>query len=131
MPFRERVFLFFFTSNLTPFCFCLRVRLYVFFRCVRNYCISLSLSSPTVYLAFFCLEWKPPQGRFEFQGLLRVEGRFEGVLRPAGSPNVIVARSGVVIGDIEGCNSVVVEGTVVGNVSAAVVDLRRNAHVEG
>lgn len=60
-----------------------------------------------------------------------MEGRFEGILRPAGSPNVVVARSGVVIGDIEGCHSVVVEGTVVGNVSAAVVDLRRNAHVEG
>lgn len=73
----------------------------------------------------------PWQGRFEFHGLLRVEGRFEGVLKPSGAANVAVSRSGVVMGDIEGCHSVVVEGTVIGNVSATVVDLRRHAHVEG
>lgn len=60
-----------------------------------------------------------------------MDGRFEGVLKPVEGANVMVARSGVVVGDIEGCHSVVVEGTVVGNVSASVVDLRRHAHVGG
>lgn len=71
------------------------------------------------------------QGRFEFKGLLRVEGRFEGVLKPAEGASVIIAKTGVIVGDVEGCNSVVVEGTVVGSVSANVVDLRRNAKVDG
>ncbi|CAM9269593.1 unnamed protein product [Hapterophycus canaliculatus] len=71
------------------------------------------------------------QGRLEFKGLLRVEGRFEGVLKPGDGASVMVARSGVVVGDVEGCHSVVVEGTVVGNLSASIVDLRRQAHVAG
>lgn len=71
------------------------------------------------------------QGRFEFNGLLKVEGRFEGVLRPLAGANMIVSKSGVVVGDIEGFNSVVVEGSVIGNVSAAHAELRRNAFVDG
>lgn len=71
------------------------------------------------------------QGRFEFKGLLRVEGRFEGVLRPVEGANIIVARSGTIVGDVEGCHSVMVEGTIVGSVSATVVDLRRHAYIEG
>ncbi|CAM9787425.1 unnamed protein product, partial [Scytosiphon promiscuus] len=71
------------------------------------------------------------QGRLEFRGLLRVDGRFEGVLRPGDGANIMVARSGVVVGDLEGCHSAVVEGTVIGNVSAAVVELRRHAYVGG
>eukprot|EP00752_Nemacystus_decipiens_P007834 g6999.t1 len=71
------------------------------------------------------------QGRFEFKGLLRVEGRFEGVLRPVEGANIIVARSGTIVGDVEGCHSVMVEGTIVGSVTATVVDLRRHAHIEG
>ncbi len=60
-----------------------------------------------------------------------MEGRFEGVLKPAEGASVVVARAGVVVGDVEGCNSVVVEGTVIGSVIANVVDLRRNAKVDG
>lgn len=62
---------------------------------------------------------------------MRVEGRFEGVLKPGEGGSLTVARSGVVVGDVEGCHSVVVEGTVVGNVTATVVDLRRNACIIG
>ncbi|CAM9805243.1 unnamed protein product, partial [Pylaiella littoralis] len=71
------------------------------------------------------------QGRLEFTGLMRVEGRFEGVLKPGEGGSLMVARSGVIVGDVEGCYSVVVEGTVVGNISATVVDLRRNAYIVG
>lgn len=60
-----------------------------------------------------------------------MDGRFEGVLKPGDGANVMVTRSGVVVGDVEGCHSAVVEGTVVGNVSATVVDLRRHAYVGG
>ncbi|CAN0199176.1 unnamed protein product [Ectocarpus sp. 13 AM-2016] len=44
---------------------------------------------------------------------------------------MMVARSGVIAGDVEGCHSVIVEGTVIGNVSASVVVLRRYANVQG
>lgn len=67
----------------------------------------------------------------EFKGLLRVEGRFEGVLKPVEGANMMVARSGVIAGDVEGCHSVIIEGTVIGNVSASVVVLRRHANVQG
>lgn len=60
-----------------------------------------------------------------------MEGRFEGVLKPAGGASVAVSRSGVIMGDVEGCHSVMVEGTVIGNISANMVDLRRYAHIEG
>lgn len=60
-----------------------------------------------------------------------MEGRFEGVLVPCGGANVAVTRSGVVVGDIEGCHTVVVEGKVIGTVSAHAVDLRRHALIEG
>ena len=79
----------------------------------------------------FLFSFFDPKGRFEFSGFLRVEGRFEGVLKPAPGATVAVARAGVVVGDIDGCHSVIVEGTVVGNVTASLADLRRHAHVEG
>lgn len=60
-----------------------------------------------------------------------MEGRFEGILKPAEGSSIVVARSGVVMGDVDRFQSVVVEGTVVGNVSAALVELRRHAQVEG
>lgn len=71
------------------------------------------------------------KGRLQFKGLLRVEGRFEGVLKAVEGANMMVARSGVIAGDVEGCHSVIVEGTVIGNVSASVVVLRRYANVQG
>lgn len=60
-----------------------------------------------------------------------MDGRFEGVLRPLAGANIVVSKSGVVVGDVDGCSSVVLEGRVIGNITAANVDLRKNANVEG
>lgn len=83
---------------------------------------------PTNYLV---LRGVSSQGRFEFRGLLKVDGRFEGVLRPVAGAHIVVSKSGVVVGDIDGCSSVVVEGTVIGTISSGNVDLRRHAFVDG
>ncbi|CAN0272369.1 unnamed protein product, partial [Discosporangium mesarthrocarpum] len=71
------------------------------------------------------------QGRLEFNGLLRVDGRFEGVLKPAGNASIIVTRSGMVMGDLETFNNVTVDGTVLGSIIAHSVHLRRHSFVEG
>lgn len=60
-----------------------------------------------------------------------MEGRFEGVLKAVEGANMLVARSGVIVGHVDGCHSVIVEGTVVGDVSATVVVLRRHANIQG
>lgn len=71
------------------------------------------------------------QGRLEFKGIVRVDGRFEGVLKPAPGAVLSVGKTGVVVGDLEDFSSVVVDGTIIGNVTAASVELRQNAYIDG
>jgi cytoskeletal protein CcmA (bactofilin family) len=68
-------------------------------------------------------------GEIECEGILKIEGRVEGVIR--GHEQVVVAPGGTVTGDIRG-DEVIIAGRVDGDIGAAVrVELRDGGSVHG
>ncbi|CAM9246912.1 unnamed protein product [Ectocarpus fasciculatus] len=69
------------------------------------------------------------KGELSFDRLLRVDGSFKGQLISTG--DLVIGATGVVRGNIEHLREVVSDGTVVGNIQAERVRLRRSAIVIG
>ncbi|CAM9709230.1 unnamed protein product [Ectocarpus sp. 13 AM-2016] len=69
------------------------------------------------------------KGELSFDRLLRVDGSFKGQLVSTG--DLVIGATGVVRGNIEHLREVVSDGTVVGNIQAERVRLRRSAIVIG
>ena len=68
-------------------------------------------------------------GEINFHSL-RVEGKFQGVLSCT-KGFIYVTSSGTIIGDITECKLVIIEGTVIGNISAEYIIIRGNASIQG
>ncbi|CAM9321674.1 unnamed protein product, partial [Hapterophycus canaliculatus] len=69
------------------------------------------------------------QGELSFERLLRVDGSFKGQLASTG--DLVIGATGIVRGNIEHLREVISDGTVVGDIQAERVRLRRNAVVIG
>jgi len=69
------------------------------------------------------------KGTLNFDRLLRIDGQFEGTLVSKG--NLVIGPSGKVVGDIDGMNELVCEGTLHGNVSVERLVMRRTAVIIG
>ena len=70
------------------------------------------------------------KGEIEFDNFLRVDGIFEGVLK-CNMGSIYVGKTGKVIANLDNCDLVVVEGQVIGNISAEHIIFRGEAVVEG
>ncbi|CAM9636501.1 unnamed protein product [Pylaiella littoralis] len=69
------------------------------------------------------------KGELSFERLLRVDGSFKGQLVSTG--DLVIGVTGVVRGNIEHLREVVSDGTIIGNIQAERVRLRRSAIVIG
>jgi cytoskeletal protein CcmA (bactofilin family) len=68
-------------------------------------------------------------GEVECEGILKIEGRVEGVVR--GHEQVVIAPGGIVMGDVRG-DEIIIAGRVEGDVGAAVrIELRAGGAVHG
>jgi len=67
-------------------------------------------------------------GKLKFDRLVRIDGFFSGQLVSQG--NLVVGSEGKLEGDVDGMGSVLVDGRVVGNITADAVCLRNQVRVE-
>jgi len=68
-------------------------------------------------------------GELKFDKLLRIDGSFEGELKSEG--DLIIGRSGTLIGNVENMGELIIDGKVKGNLSANKIELRAKAMVFG
>ncbi|GMI05009.1 hypothetical protein TrVE_jg8187 [Triparma verrucosa] len=68
-------------------------------------------------------------GNLAFEKLLRIDGSFEGQLESEG--DLIIGRSGTLVGDVAGMGELIIDGKVQGNLSADKIELRAKASVFG
>tara|TARA_B110000971_G_scaffold102978_1_gene105946 strand:+ start:438 stop:1067 length:630 start_codon:yes stop_codon:yes gene_type:complete len=69
------------------------------------------------------------QGELVFEKLLRIDGSFEGKLVSTG--DLIIGRSGTLIGDVNNMGELIIDGKVKGNLNASKIELRAKAMVFG
>jgi cytoskeletal protein CcmA (bactofilin family) len=68
-------------------------------------------------------------GTLAFDKLLRIDGSFNGQLESEG--DLIIGRSGTLIGNVAGMGELIIDGKVQGNLSANKIELRAKASVFG
>ncbi|GMI38850.1 hypothetical protein TeGR_g11899 [Tetraparma gracilis] len=68
-------------------------------------------------------------GKLAFEKLLRIDGSFEGELDSDG--DLIIGRTGKLVGDVAGMGELIIDGKVVGNLQASKIELRAKASVFG
>ena len=67
------------------------------------------------------------KGELAFESLLRIDGRFEGKLISSGC--LIIGKSGILMGNVDGMDEVLVDGKIVGNIKVEKLELRGNCLV--
>jgi len=68
-------------------------------------------------------------GELKFEKLLRIDGHFDGELKSSG--DLIIGRSGTLIGNVDGMGELIIDGKVKGNLNAQKIELRAKAMVFG
>jgi cytoskeletal protein CcmA (bactofilin family) len=65
------------------------------------------------------------KGTLSYNRLLRIDGNFEGQLVSSG--DLIVGAHGRLVGDVQNLTRIIVDGTIVGNITCEAMEIR--AHV--